>query len=412
MIYLLVTIFLFFVVNKCIGLYDIFNPFISFFLYHIFFLFIALSWADYFALVKGTNIAQETKNYILYSILIFTFSGLFSHFILSKLVKGVNTKIQFYNYVFYKNSSNKILVSYVFLSLGVLFFIFFIIKAKEIPIFAEDAENFRIKAREGMGYVTILSITLVTYSSLYILLSQKHGFLFKLTLFFVSGFVLLSFGNRAPFLVFAAFYFVLYSMVNRVRLNFYKVLPVIVFLYLLLVFIGAYRMNAEVSLLAKVGLTIGWRPFVNISNINIIFNEYKQFLYGLGYWIDLYVLMPGYSPNLGTWVKEVLGLEFDGGSVTITYLGEAFVNFGLIGVLFYPIVMSILLTLMNFAFKTMVLKGGRKLYLDQAILFLMISFNLGGIVSSGITSIVLYNIAPAVCTYIFHNLLSSIKLKE
>src|SRR5690606_10289162 len=74
-----------------------------------------------------------------------------------------------------------------------------------------------------------------------------------------------------------------------------------------------------------------WRPFVNIQNlewvVSFIPSEHDYF-YGESMLIDLSVLLPGYQPNFGTYMKELMGKEFTGGSITVSFLGQLYADFG------------------------------------------------------------------------------------
>lgn len=76
-----------------------------------------------------------------------------------------------------------------------------------------------------------------------------------------------------------------------------------------------------------------WRPFTNIQNIEWITNYFPSthdFFYGKSLLVDLSVLLPGYQPNFGTYIKELMGLYFSGGSLTLSFLGQAYIDFGYI----------------------------------------------------------------------------------
>lgn len=399
MIILLYSILIFYIIFKYCNAKDIFNPAIFFLLGHFIFLFIALTWAKNYEMMKEVYISDVTTFYVIYSMSITT------------LIIAINNKIRdkrnktysvFYEWNLVKPNHQQ--TAWILFFLGVFFWIFFVFKAGQIPIFSSDIENFRIEAREGMGYVTILSITFITYSGLYLAISLNN----KVRIFIIlciSSFILLSFGNRAPMLYFLLFYFIFLCIKYKIKINLVKVLPIALAGYLLLVLLGAYRMNVDANLSDKFLLTLGWRPYVNLQNLDLILNYFTDFLYGKGYWIDLYVLAPGPDPNLGTWIKDVLRLEFDGGSVTITYLGDAFVNFGFLGVIVYPIIFPLLYIKLNNIFRRIYLKNN-KIHLGHAILFLTISLNLGGAVSSGILSPILYGICPMYIIYKLHTILS------
>ena len=75
----------------------------------------------------------------------------------------------------------------------------------------------------------------------------------------------------------------------------------------------------------------------NNSNYNLtyIFKKFPseiEFQHGQTFLINLKLLMPGPDIDFTLWLKEALGLEFFGGGVTPTILGELYINFGYCGI--------------------------------------------------------------------------------
>lgn len=52
--------------------------------------------------------------------------------------------------------------------------------------------------------------------------------------------------------------------------------------------------------------------------------------------IEAKLFLPGSNPNFGTWLKDAMKLKFDGGSITTTHLGLAYINFGYAGAMLFP----------------------------------------------------------------------------
>lgn len=75
---------------------------------------------------------------------------------------------------------------------------------------------------------------------------------------------------------------------------------------------------------------------VNSINLNYIFNAFPSsinFQYGKTFLINIKMLLPGDDDDFTLWLKKSLKLDFSGGGVTPTILGEAYMNFGYFGII-------------------------------------------------------------------------------
>ena len=83
---------------------------------------------------------------------------------------------------------------------------------------------------------------------------------------------------------------------------------------------------------------------VHVSNEVIVFRffpDHHPFVWGLTYVKNLFTLLPGAQLDVTLWLKEVMGFEFSGGGVTPTLAGEAYINFGYLGLLLVPLVIGV-----------------------------------------------------------------------
>jgi len=94
--------------------------------------------------------------------------------------------------------------------------------------------------------------------------------------------------------------------------------------------------------------------------------------------------------------KEELGLQFTGGSVTVTYLGEVFANFGVYGIVIVPALIGALLSLLSSALRRY---RHYSMYLPLIAAFSMSS---KAIVSSGLLTPALYTLVPMLLVYALH----------
>jgi oligosaccharide repeat unit polymerase len=282
MVYLISSILVIFIVHKKFSLFDLLNPFVIFVLYYIFFFFIALSWKENFFIHKGVKIDDYTVNVISASLLVILISSIIFSFVF-KFEKSISAnylrKIDLRKLNFGASTKRSERAAWVIFFLGVVLFLIFILKVGQVPLLADDAENLRIEARKGNGFITILSIALLTYSASYIFASMNIATSKRIIILIVAFFILMMFGNRGPAFLLLIFAFVINIVRSKTKVNIFKVVLLGLIGYLLLVGIGAYRMNADADFLTKFILTIGWRPFVNIQNFDIILNHFDDFLY-------------------------------------------------------------------------------------------------------------------------------------
>ncbi|MDD2338166.1 MAG: O-antigen ligase, partial [Geobacteraceae bacterium] len=285
--------------------------------------------------------------------------------------------------------------------IGVAGVLVFIIKNGGIIWLRSDFDDYRIVARAGIGWLVIISITFITYSS--IALFTKHLFCRNLifALFYaISGTLLvIQFGNRAPALeiiVACAFIYCWHK---------WQKIPILLLVggglsaLFLLGALQIYRQGIEATLL-MLGLQTMWRPFVNIQNFDLIYNSVPSIIpyqNGNSFLMDLAVLAPGYQPNFGTWLKDALGLDFTGGSVTVTYLGEFYANFGYLGSVICSFTLGFILSLISSKLQ--------RFYFVPAYYPLLfgITISAKAIVSSGLISPILYLLIPYLLTQCLFN---------
>jgi oligosaccharide repeat unit polymerase len=283
------------------------------------------------------------------------------------------------------------IVGFLFLILGMLCTLKYIFSAGGIIIFMEDVENARIISRKGNGLIIQLAINFFTYGLLTILMI-KSTTSFKALFIIIVCFFVLSFGNRGPALFLTVFALYIYQSVNKVEFSLKKITTYGLVIFCLMVLFGALRTNYDADLLALFKARFAWRPFVNIQNFQFVmdfFPKKHDYLYGYTYIVDLSMLTPGSHPNSGTYLKDLMGLHFDGGSITPSYLGMSYVNFGVAGLIFSPIILGFV---SNTFYEIYVARFNLN-NPSNLILLILISFNFAAIISSGIMTVLIQNIS-------------------
>lgn len=292
--------------------------------------------------------------------------------------------------------------AWIMLLLGAAGVAVFIVKCGGILWLRSDFDDFRVTARAGIGWLVLLSIVFTTYSTIALFSYYLMSKLQKRTACLVAllgVFLLLQFGNRAPafeVVVCCGFIFCWHK---------WRKIPVLLMLsggVLIFLLLGAMQVVRQgiSGDLVMVLLQSIWRPFVNIQNFDLIVNSFPSrlnFLHGESFLMDLAVLAPGYQANFGTWLKDELGLDFTGGSVTVTHLGELYANFGVLGVMAGSFLLGVALDLLS--------QYNRRFYQDYTSypLIFAIAITCKAIVSSGFVSPVLYIMVPFAIYHVTFN---------
>lgn len=289
--------------------------------------------------------------------------------------------------------------AWIMLLLGAVGVALFIVKCGGILWLRSDFDDFRINTRAGIGWLVLLSIVFTTYATIalfsYYLILKRLNWLACLVAL-LGVLLLLQFGNRAPgfeVVVCCGFIFCWHR---------WRKIPILllfsggVLIFVLLGVMQVVRQGISGDFLMVMLQSI-WRPFVNIQNFDLIVNSFPSrvdFLQGQSFLMDLAVLAPGYQANFGSWLKDELGLDFTGGSVTVTHLGELYANFGILGVLAGSFLLGVALDLLS--------QYSRRFYRDYTSypLIFAIAITCKAIVSSGFVSPVLYIMVPF-CLYHF-----------
>tara|TARA_R110000868_G_scaffold150063_3_gene372971 strand:+ start:32121 stop:33350 length:1230 start_codon:yes stop_codon:yes gene_type:complete len=403
--HIIISISLLYLVNKIFNLRNIFNPFVFVVLIHFFFFYLGLIYKDIYTHIIITN---ETTLIINYSFISVIIGGIVSRYFFQRLK---NPYLRFpYMQKVLPVKSKTVIVGYLFIFIGFLCTLKFIYNAGGLVIFMEDIENTRIEARKGQGLITQLAILFFTYGLLTLIMSKFSNSI-KLILTVIVLFWILSFGNRGPALYLLVFVIFVMQSVNNVQFTYKKILVFGLFLFSVMVLLGAIRTNGAANLYDLFIARFAWRPFVNIQNFQYVVNYFPnkhEFLLGQTYWVDFSMLFPGSHPNSGTFLKELMGWRFDGGSVTPSFLGISYINFGYYGLIFSPF-------LLGFISNSVYEIYSRSFNLNNPlnlILLLILSFNFASIVPSGVMTVLIQNISVVLIVHVLYFMITKINLAK
>ncbi|PCI07345.1 MAG: hypothetical protein COB77_04860 [Gammaproteobacteria bacterium] len=392
MIFLLVItslVLVSFLVNHYIGLVNITNPIVPLYYYHTFFFLIALTYIERYAHVE---ISASVVYMILYGYIALFFSAVFFYKLLGGR-KGAVLARCFHNHL--TPSSSYIWAAFIIQTIAiVLILVFYMYKG--VLILADDANNYRVDARKGLGFVILMfrwvSELFVVMLSLFLFTSKRKSLLLAIlfvSYYIITFFLLLGLGSRSfvlelVLIVIGIFYW------SRCRGFDFKLLFTGILFFSVLGLLGVFRQGFDVNA-ALVFEKAVWRPFVNIQNYQWIVNDFigNDKLNGESLLIELNTLLPGYQPNFGTWYKEVYGYDFSGGSITVTYLGEAFANFGYAGVFIFPLAIGFFVAIISYICQ-------RRITFIWMFVSIMMSLSLKGIINVGIGATLVGTVFPVV----------------
>lgn len=211
-------------------------------------------------------------------------------------------------------------------------------------IFSENFENDRITSQAGNGaYLYLIRMWMITVPLLYEeqLKKGKVKKCFYPMAIFVFG-ALLVLGGRTP-IILILLNLILCNIIVR-EVNTKKVIKYAAVVIVLIAVLGSARalISGNNSSIFSAAKSILLNGNYNLSCVFSKFPNTVNFQYGYTYLINFQMLMPGEDIDFTLWLKEQLGLKFNGGGVTPTVIGEFYINFGYIGIFVGMICVGIL----------------------------------------------------------------------
>ena len=149
-----------------------------------------------------------------------------------------------------------------------------------------------------------------------------------IVLIIIASLTLLFSGFRAPLITLYVCLILMYVEKNKISNK--KILLFGLFIFILLQGLSCLRAIASggsITFFSAIRMS-----FVsNCRNLQYIFETFPSkvsFQHGYTYLINLIMLKPGPDLDFTLWLKEKLQLDFSGGGVTPTIIGEFYINFG------------------------------------------------------------------------------------
>ena len=188
------------------------------------------------------------------------------------------------------------------------------------------------------------------------------------------GIVMLSngiIGFRSKIIIPVIILIIMYNKKKKITLK--QIIPLII---ILLIFGSAYGMmrgNSNTNI-----LTYATKHFaIGSQNLGYILNRFPngvEYQKGYTYIINILMLAPGPDPDFTLWLKEKLNMNFDGGGVTPTIIGEFYINFGFIGIVFGMLAIGMILKKLDYLYEK-----SNSIFMPSYLISIALSIVSGGI---------------------------------
>lgn len=248
-----------------------------------------------------------------------------------------------------KNNSKKKSDSYILLfsvvlnCIALLFNVIYFIKNKSFLMNGNLGAG-RIMAQSGNGILILLSsLDLPGIGLLYKYNQNTHKKKYLLIFFVIVSFVFsIIRGSRTKLVRCLILLLLMYNSKNRIKPK--SMLKFCVFAIIGLTFLQMIRTNmsnGNIDFFSSIYniLDVG---SINLNYVYDIFPKKMPFQYGYTYLINLIMMLPGEGIDFTLWLKKIIGIDFAGGGVTPTIIGESYMNFGYIGIIFVMFFMGII----------------------------------------------------------------------
>ncbi|OCH61148.1 hypothetical protein A6D94_18320 [Vibrio splendidus] len=268
-----------------------------------------------------------------------------------------------------------------------------------VPILGGDDINaLRVQSMVGKGRFVIPSFALLYVSNcilivIHHLLNSTLKKTVALFLLSISFLMIMSFGFRSP-----AFYLLLTIFILKLSLSDYYQRKIGISNRLVILF-TIFVSALVVSGLVRDGITLTSSSFtslfysfsVNLFNLNAIietYPKYEEFLYGYSFVNDLMAVIPGLDGMfLGNYLKDTLLLDFDGSSISVTAIGEGYVNFGVFGIVIHALFLG---AFSGLAYSIM----NRQNTIWSRVYLVVFSISFARVVTGGFSAILFFSILP------------------
>lgn len=220
--------------------------------------------------------------------------------------------------------------------------------------FSNNLENNRLNASSSNGLITLIcglinpAIGLLFYKNLENKSKQYRIILGLFIVFAVSSFLIQ--GSRTPILKLAIMFLLIYNIKKPIKNK--AIIIVLILGIVALISMQVLRMNRsnEDGDFTEVLLNTLQNGSINLNYVMNTFPEKVDFQYGYTYLINLIMMRPGPDLDFTLWLKDKVNIQFSGGGLTPTIIGEAYINFGFGGSLVICFLIGILINYLEWKY--------------------------------------------------------------
>lgn len=231
-----------------------------------------------------------------------------------------------------------IILSFFAILGGFLFFY----RAGFIPLLASNKDEARVAAMSVSGngyflYLLALGVVAPSFMALFYLKDKVPIKLFSPPFIFLvlAISVLLLFTGSRRYVIWLLIYLL------AVYHYAYKIIPMSKMLtasMLGLLFIVLFEIfrNPDSDTTAGFLIASVYRFIIYTSNLEKVYSyfQHADIMLGGTFFMDVLTVLPGKQVDYQSWLKELVGLEFEGFGIPPTIMGDFYINFGLWGVFF------------------------------------------------------------------------------
>ncbi len=415
--YILIAVILLFIFVRKWNYINFVNPYISFFVGY--FLFVVFG-GFYDGVGHLPEIRPDVKLHVICGFVFLLLGGLFS-----ELFFFINGKCTGSSVVCPPSVSSDCLLrkkyffSIMTLILGWLITLYVYSRMSVIPMLSDNVHYYRVSELQGKGYYYHISRNLI-YLSLcylvtidYVFRRKVHKFIWVLCIF--SLIILLGYAIRADALKAIVFPGLVYFLFKFERPNKKQTLICLFLFVLLFLFNGLLQYIRHLGfndLVQRISdgqfydlLVFGWanvghRFWVQLQNIEYIYSYIgPSVLTGKTYLNDFLILLPGKGSTSGVLLKNLAGVEFEGGGITPSIIGESYVNFGISYAMFMCFFVSFFLNSFYIYVKSKLKIIDPHSFSLIYPLFFILSFSLYGLASSSFVGVLIQSLGPLIASF-------------
>ena len=281
----------------------------------------------------------------------------------------VITEIDWRNII--RNAKIVLFISYAF----AIIYLF-----KNLSYILQDMENNRVSAMTGNGIIIYFAYAMIPATCILYYCHINNNKIKNIWLYIIIDIILLMmFGFRSRVMEIVVLCIMIRDNYKKIKMKtLVKIGTSLILLVALLQVLRTILSSDGMNILNSISNTM------NVSSLNLtyIFNAFPEkinYQYGYSDIMNFLHLLSEYSLVVTMWLKEILNVEFNGGGLTPTIIGEFYLNFGFIGVMIGMVLTGVICKLVDNTYQNT----------KQPILYLIFIFYFARSVPAGFANFII-----------------------